>query len=364
MKIAVTGTRGIPRILGGVETHCEELFPRIAAAGADVTIFRRSSYVEPDNKVDSFSGVSLIDLPTPRRKSFEAIIHTFRAVMAAKRLKADIIHIHAIGPALLVPLAKAMGMKVVMTNHGPDYEREKWGKAAKFMLRLGERLGSRYADAVIVISRHIAQRLASDYGRKDTDLIFNGVPAATAVAETDYLDSLGLEKGNYVVALGRFVPEKNFHLLIEAFSKLAPSGIKLVIAGDADMPDSYSRMLKKQATEAGAVLTGFIKGRKLQQIMSHARLFVLPSTHEGLPISLLEAMSYGIDVLVSDIPANRLSELSPDNFFTTGDPDSLTEGLRRHLSKPYARHSYDMRAYDWDEIARQTMQVYRRLLNK
>ena len=152
MKIVVTGTRGIPSIQGGVETHCEELFPRIVSMGGDVVLLRRTSYVEKGsaNDVRAFKGVGLIDLPTPRRKSFEAIIHTFRAVVEAKRQKADIVHIHAVGPALLVPVAKMLGLKVVMTNHGPDYEREKWGKAAKAMLRLGERLGAKYADGVCV----------------------------------------------------------------------------------------------------------------------------------------------------------------------------------------------------------------------
>ena len=216
MKIVVTGTRGIPSIQGGVETHCEELFPRIVSMGGDVVLLRRASYVEKGsaNDVRAFKGVGLIDLPTPRRKSFEAIIHTFRAVVEAKRQKADIVHIHAVGPALLVPVAKMLGLKVVMTNHGPDYEREKWGKAAKAMLRLGERLGAKYADAVIVISEHIRRRLAERYGRTDADLIFNGVPVLEKDAGTDYTDSLGLQPGRYVVAIGRFVKEKNFHLLI------------------------------------------------------------------------------------------------------------------------------------------------------
>ena len=145
------------------------------------------------------------------------------------------------------------------------------------VLRLGERLGAKYADAVIVISEHIRRRLAERYGRTDADLIFNGVPVPEKDAGTDYTDSLGLQPGRYVVAIGRFVKEKNFHLLIDAFSRVAPEGIRLVIAGDADMPDDYSESLKRQAKDAGVVLTGFIKGRKLRQLMSHARLFVLPS---------------------------------------------------------------------------------------
>ena len=98
MKIVVTGTRGIPGIMGGVETHCEELFPRIARKGFDVTVIRRKSYVH--DTLRQYEGITLVDLATPKKKSFEAIVHTFRAVLEAKKLKADIIHIHAVGRCL------------------------------------------------------------------------------------------------------------------------------------------------------------------------------------------------------------------------------------------------------------------------
>lgn len=362
MKIAVTGTRGIPAIQGGVETHCEHLFPRIAAMGAEVTLMRRDSYVNESPRLSDFKGVGLIDIPTPRRKSLEAIVHTFRAINRAKRMKADIVHIHAIGPALLTPYGRLLGMKVVTTHHGPDYDREKWGRVAKFMLRLGERMGARFSNRVIVISPLIASILKEKYGRNDTDLIFNGVERPQRAEADDYVRSLGLEPGKYVVALGRFVPEKNFHHLIEAFSRISHPGIKLAIAGDADIEDSYSRSLKQMAHDNGVMLTGFIKGEKLRQLMSHARLFVLPSSHEGLPISLLEAMSYGIDVLVSDIPANRLPELSAADFFHTGDISALALALTTKLEKPYSPRAYDLSNYDWDRIALQTMEVYRSLM--
>lgn len=359
MKIVVTGTRGIPDIQGGVETHCEQLFPRIAAAGHDVTVIRRKSYVT--REAGSFRGVRLIDIASPRKKSFEAIIHTVRAIIKAKRLKADIVHVHAIGPALAIPLARMLGMKVVMTNHGPDYDREKWSGLAKSVLRLGERLGTKFSNAEIVISPLIKANIAEMYGRTDTDLIFNGVEKAEKSQTTDYIRSLGLEPGKYAVALGRFVKEKNFHLLAEAFAEAAPKGIKLAIAGDADMPDAYSEELKRLAKAKGVILPGFIKGEKLRELMSHATLFVLPSTHEGLPISLLEAMSYGLDVLVSDIAANRLPELSESDFFRTGDKESLKRALQRKLKEAGTPRKYDLRNYDWDEIARQTIAVYRRI---
>ena len=139
MKIVVTGTRGIPDIMGGVETHCEQLFPRLAALGLDVTVVRRQSYVS--DSLTEWKGVKLMDIPAPKKKAFEAIVHTFRAINYAVKEHADRVHIHAVGPALLAPYAKLRGLRVVFTHHGPDYDREKWGGVARFMLRLGERMG-------------------------------------------------------------------------------------------------------------------------------------------------------------------------------------------------------------------------------
>lgn len=220
--------------------------------------------------------------------------------MKAKSLHADIVHIHAIGPALLTPLARLLGMKVVFTHHGPDYDRDKWGKAAKVMLKTGEWMGCMFANEVIVISEVINDILVRKYGRKDCHLIYNGVPTPDKINSTDYLYELGLKPCKYLFAMGRFVPEKNFHLLIRAFAALKQHNYKLVLAGDADFEDDYSRKLKSLAKENGVVLTGFIKGKKLHELLTHAHCFVLPSSHEGLPIALLEAMSYDLPVIVSD----------------------------------------------------------------
>lgn len=356
MKILVTGTRGIPDIQGGVETHCQELYPRLAAMGHDITVVCRSPYVGAGHP-DSYKGVHLVTLKAPHKKSFEAIVHTWRAVRLARKMKADIIHIHAIGPALLAPVARLMGLKVVTTNHGPDYDRQKWGRMAKLMLRTGERAGTKASNQVIVISTVIADILERDYGRKDANLIYNGVNPPQRTADTDYIKSLGLEPGRYIVALGRFVKEKGFHDLMKAWKQLSGDW-KLAIAGDADHEDAYSLDLKHQANEARVVLTGFIKGKRLNQLMSHAALFAMPSYHEGLPIALLEAMSYGLDVAVSDIPANRLPILEKSDFFPVGDAAALAKLLEAKLSKAPKRRAYDLSAYDWDRIACQTEAVY------
>lgn len=359
MKIVVAGTRGIPDIPGGVETHCEELYPRLVEMGHDVTVIRRTPYVTDANRKHTYRGVKLIDVYAPKRKSIEAIVHTFLAIIKARRLNPDVLHIHAIGPAIMTPMARLLGMKVVTTNHGPDYDRQKWGRLAKFVLKTGERMGARFSNRVIVISKVIAGILADNYGRKDTDLIFNGVNTPIKATSTDYIESLGVEPGKYILAVGRFVEEKGFHDLIEAYTRLGDTDVKLVIAGDTDHEDDYSRRLKKQAHEAGVVLTGYIKGEPLRQVLSHAALFAMPSYHEGLPIALLEAMSYNLDVVVSDIPANLLDCLNRDtDFFHTGDIDSLAGALQRKLSAGDTPRNYDLSPYNWDTIARQTEALY------
>ena len=364
-KIVVTGTRGIPNIMGGVETHCENLYPYIVQAGYDVTVVRRSCYLQAQQKTREYKGIHLKDIYAPRKKSLEAIIHTILAVLYAKKTNADILHIHAIGPSLLVPFAKMLGLKVVVTHHGADYDRKKWNKAAKYMLRKGEKYAAKYADKLIVISSKIKKDIAEKYGRTDTELIYNGVPEAIRRTTTEYITSKGLAPYKYILAVGRFVEEKGFDYLIDAYSELHPEGYKLVIAGDSDHPTEYSLQLKEKAKEKGIVLTGFVKGKPLEELMTHARLFVLPSYHEGLPISLLEAMSYGKDVLVSDIEANRLPELEETDIFKTGSTSSLKQSIEKKLQGGQNKNrEYAMYKYNWQNIAAQTTDVYKTILKK
>lgn len=374
MKIVVTGTRGIPNVMGGVETHCEELFPRIAAMGEDVTVIRRKSYVNDGLK--EWKGVKLVDIETPKKKSFEAIIHTYRAINMAKKLGADILHIHAIGPALLTPYAKMLGMKVVFTHHGPDYDRDKWGKAAKMVLKMGERMGCMFADDVIVISDVIRNLIKEKYGRtKNVHLIYNGVSKPEICDYPEYFEELGIKKGRYILGMCRFVPEKNLHHLVEAFniikseelrikkesSALANyelNDVKLVLAGDTDFEDDYSRGLKEMARKNGVVLTGFVKGRKLHSLLTNCMCYCLPSSHEGLPIALLEAMSYGVKVIVSDIPANLEVGLPQNDYFHVGNVDELAKKLNDVITHPVEHIEYDMTKYDWDKIAKEVKDIY------
>ena len=359
--IVVTGTRGIPNVLGGVETHCEHLYPLLVEKGYDITIIRRKGYILDQNK--EYKGVKLVDLNAPHKKTLEAIVHTLKAVHIAKfKLKANIIHIHSIGPALIIPYARLLGLKVVFTHHGFDYDRDKWNKTAKFMLKLGERSAAKYANQLIVISNVINETLKTKYNRSNANLIYNGVANPIFFTDEDYLKTLGIQPQKYFFAMGRFVPEKNFHLLIEAFSSIKDKkDYKLVLAGDADFEDKYSADLKKMADEKGIVLTGFIKGTNLQTLFTNASAYILPSSHEGLPISLLEAMSYNLPVIVSNIPANLEVGLSKENYFDVNDFNQLKEKIELYLETVPEKITYQMDKYDWDKISDQVIEVYKKL---
>jgi len=364
MKIFVTGTRGIPDIPGGVETHCQHLYPLIAAQGHEVVLARRSSYVV--DSLTEWHGVRLVDCFSPRRKSVEAIVHTFLAILEARRCRADLVHIHAIGPALLVPFARLLGLRVVFTNHGPDYDRGKWGRLARFVLRAGEKTGGKWANEIIVISEVIRSIIRRRCGR-ESNLIYNGVPLPVLSEQKEFLEKHGIKPGQYLLAVARFVPEKGLSDLIESFWRSSVGG-QLVIAGDADHETEYSRQIKEMAkSDERIILTGYITGDDLLGVFRYARLFVLPSYHEGLPIALLEAMSYGLDVLVSDIPANLEVGLPDECYFSCGNIDDLAEKIDSHFQREPVADRYGFREriqkdYDWQKIAAQTIKVYEKAL--
>jgi len=364
MRIVVTGTRGIPNILGGVETHCQALYPRIVKLGHEVILVRRKPYLNKNSVSGVYKGVRLKDIWTPKNKSFEAIIHTFLAVIYARKVKADIIHIHSIGPSIMAPFARIMGLKVVMTHHGPDYERKKWGRIAKFILKIGESFGVRYSNTVIVISKTIENIVQKKNPKANVLLIFNGVEINELPEDRNgVLQYYGLTPKDYLVAVGRFVPEKGFHDLIDAY---VSSGTKkkMILIGDADHESSYSIRLKLMAKNSGVILTGFKTGDELKVLFGNASLFILPSYHEGLPISLLEAMSYNLDILASDIIANKLKGLYNDDFFKVGDVKDLSKKMKdkvdRQILRDFRKEISDN--YNWERIAEETALIYSRLL--
>ena len=365
MKVFVLGTRGFPNVQGGVEKHCEELFPRLAKLGCDITVFTRTPYISPEKRLKEWKGIKFIHLWCPRKKSFEAIIHTFISSIICIIKKPDIAHFHNMGPAICLPLVKLWGIKTVFTYHSANYYHQKWGKFAKIILRFGEFLGIKFADKIIMISKATKRFLKKKYKREDLKFISNGVNLPEILLSRKTLRKYNLEPGKFVFIACRFVPEKGLHDLINAYGKIEHPVFKLVIAGDADHETEYSRGIKKMAGETeGVVLTGFIAGEPLQELFSNAGLFVLPSYYEGLPIALLEAMSYGLPVLVSDIPQNREVHLPDFRYFSAGDVEKLSvkivELMKQGISEEEKKQQAEIliNEYNWEDIARKTFEVY------
>jgi glycosyltransferase involved in cell wall biosynthesis len=363
----VLGVRGMPNVSGGIETHAEQLYGRLSRMGCRVEILVRSPYVPVGTT--HVGAIRLRRLWSPRSVGLEAFVHSLLGVVYAAFSRPDVLHVHAIGPSVVVPIARLFGLKTVMTHHGMDYEREKWGLFARRLLQTGERIGVRWAHACIAISRSIAAKIASLYGVK-AHYIPNGVAPVTAESGTDHLQRLGLTPGKYFLHVGRMVPEKRQLDLVRAYARLVQNGTsnwKMVLVGGL-YADDYSERVRQAAAESGVILTGYLNGQPLQQLYAHAGAFVLPSTHEGLPIVLLEALSYGLPVMASDIPANTEVGLDHSSYFAVGDIEALRAGLMRLQDHPLdeseraaLRHRI-ARQYDWDEIAVQTRDLYRNVL--
>lgn len=356
------GLRGFPGVQGGVETHAEHLCPLLVGLGCDVTVLVRSPY-QPAEIGPEWKGVKFVPLWAPKSKGLEAIIHSFLGVLYAAFKRPDILHIQGIGPAIMTLPARLLGLRVVVTHHGPDYDRQKWGFFARFVLQLGERWGMRWSNGRIAISKVITDLIRKKHG-VESILIPNGVLLPQLPDSIGALETFGLTSGRYVLLVSRMVPEKRHLDLIVAFKQADLPDWKLVIVGDADHPDAYQREVIKKAAETNVVMTGFQRGLALQELYAHAGLFVLPSSHEGLPIALLEALSYGLPVLASDIPANLEVGLSEECYFPLGNSEALaalirllsTEGLT--LSVRENTREWVAKRYDWRKIAEKTLEVY------
>jgi glycosyltransferase involved in cell wall biosynthesis len=364
MTVLVLGLRGFPNVPGGVETHAENLYPLIASMGIRVICITRRPYHDQL----SWSGVEFVPTWAPRSKFLEAILHSILAVLKAAFIRPDVVHIHAVGPSLVVPLARLLGLKVVVTHHGPDYDREKWNAVAKGILRFGEWCGMKFANEVVVISPVIADSVREQYG-VDSTIIPNGVRLPELDSDVSALDKYGLQSGRYVLLVSRFVPEKRHFDLIDAFERAAVADLKLVLVGDADHPDSYDKSLKERAAaNPDIVLTGFLGGSELKAVFQYARVFVLPSSHEGLPISLLEALGFGLPCLASGIAANRSVGLDEKVYFDLGKIDQLAEKIVDNSRQSWSdmdratTRRWVSENYDWNRIARQTADVYRKAI--
>jgi len=372
MKVYVVGTRGFPNVQGGVEKHCEELYPKLSKLGCAVTVFARTPYISVDKRLKAWKGVKFIYLWSPKQKGAEAFIHTFLASLICIIKRPQIVHFHNIGPALFIPLVRLFGIKTILTYHSANYLHQKWGSIAKRILKLGERFGVKFADSIIVVSKTSGGLLEQEYKRKSISVIPNGVDVPGIVSGIETLKKQNLKPRKYIFTACRFVPEKGLYDLIEAYSQIKETEYKLVIAGDADHENDYSRKVKQMAeTTEGVVLTGFISGKPLQELFANAGLFVLPSYYEGLPIALLEAMSYGLPVLVSDIPQHKEIEfLKQENFFKVGNVVDLKNKIEYWTRRVWSNDDVEkekefvMQNYDWDKIAEKTFKVYTTVLNK
>lgn len=363
MKICVTGLRGIPGVMGGVETHCEELMPRIVARDPEleIEVCARAPYL--DAPPASYRGVKVTALRSPRGRSTEAIGSTLAGVVHAWRTRADVVHIHAVGPALLAPLGRALGLKVVFTHHGADYDREKWGFAAKAMLRAGEWAGMRFANRVICVSPSLRQRMVEAFPSSGAKTAFIPNGAATLPpapgGDAAVLAEFGLEARQFLLCVARLVPEKGLQYLIEAHRE-SGTAKRLVIAGAEMHGDDYARKLKAIAGPL-VTFTGALPRPRLAALYRNCALFVLPSFHEGLPIAALEAISAGCPVLLSDIQPNRDLALSPDHYFAVGSAAELAQRLRGDFLHLGGNMDAVSARFDWEAIARETAEVYRSL---
>lgn len=373
VRICIIGLRGVPGVPGGIETHVEQLVPGLADRGADVHVFARENYVA--GKVPYlWRGVTVHPGWAPSNMRLEAIIHTLLALFKARRLNPDIVHIHAVGPSLVAPLARLMGLNVVFTHHGYDYDREKWNAVDKKILRLGEWAGMRFAQGRIVIARHVADAMRTKF-KRDVKFIPNGVQVDLDAVDNGVLDTFDLIKGRYVLLVARLVAEKRQTDLIDAFVKADLPDTKLVLVGGGDARSGYAEMLRSRTKSyPNIVLTGSQSGAQLAGLFANSGLFVLPSSHEGMPIALLEAMAYGLPVLASDIEANLALELDPSSYFPLGDVPALSQALRtklleRHEASPTLAQAQEtgrriMSRYNWRTICEQTAALYLSVLKR
>lgn len=327
MKIAMIGQKGIPATSGGVEKHVEEITTRLVKQGHEVTVYCRSTYMH-DISLHEYKGVRLKIIKTINNKNLDAIVYSFKATISALKEGYDVYNYHAIGPASLSFIPKIFGKKVIVTVHGLDWKRQKWGKFAKIYLKFGEWVTGKFANNIISVSENLKDYFIKQYNRKEEDVVFipNGVNIYPT-QEPDLIKDYGLYKDGYILFLSRLVPEKGAHYLIEAYNQIHTNK-KLVIAGGTSFTDDYIRKLKKSAkNNKNIIFTGNVNGKLKGELYSNCYLYVLPSDIEGMPLTLLEAMSYKRGCLVSDIAENK-SVIKENGFiFKKSDVSTLAKKM-------------------------------------
>ncbi len=368
LRVAMIGQKGYPAVQGGIEKHVAELAARLPGMGVEVDIYSRPHY-SPLSGPSDLPGVRVLRLPSLATKHLDAISHTLVSTVDALLRRPDIIHYHALGPGLLAGVPRRLaGIPTVVTVHGLDWQREKWGALARRVLQWGESAAVRFPNATIAVSQALAEHFQHEYGRP-VDFIPNGITPQDSLDPTRITD-LGIAS-RFVLFVGRLVPEKGCHFLLEAWRSLpgnARQDRELVIAGDAGFTSDYVDALK-HAAGTGVRFLGFVHGPVLRELYSNAEVVVLPSTLEGLSIALLEAMSFRRCCLISDIPPNLEAAGDTAAFFRSGDSGDLTRRLAQLLDDPETRAKLGQRAgqrvrreYSWPRVTAQTAAVYRRVL--
>lgn len=378
LRIAMIGHKRIPSREGGVEIVVEELSVRMAQKGHRVEAYNRYGHHVSGKKYDDeygwkgrkyYKGVRVRIIPTFQSSSLNAIVYSFLATLRALFTKYDVLHYHAEGPCAMLWIPKMFGKRVVVTIHGLDWQRAKWGNFASRVIKFGEKMAARHADEVIVLSRNVQQYFKEKYGREVT-YIPNGINRPERRKADLIREKYGLEKDGYFLFLARIVPEKGLHYLIEAYQKL-DTDKKLVIAGGNSQAVEYMEQIHEMAAKDDRILmTDFVQGQTLEELYSNAYAFVLPSDVEGMALSLLEAMSYGNCCLVSDICEN--TEVVEDQalHFRKGDVKDLQEKLQYLLEHPdtverlrSGSADFICGKYNWDEVVDETLQLYRKREN-
>lgn len=372
ISIAMLGHKRIPSREGGIEIVVEELAVRMAARGYRVTCYNRSGHHVSGKEFDTrrggeYRGVRLKTAAAINRKGLAAVTSSFFASLAAAVGPYDVVHIHAEGPAAFCWLPRLMGKRVVVTVHGLDWQRAKWkgGLGARY-IHLGEKMAVWFAHEIIVLNRAAQQYFKDSYGR-ETRLIPNGVSRAEYAAPDRIREVFGLEKDAYLLFLGRMVPEKGIHYLIEAFRGVQTDR-KLVVAGGASDSEAYIDRLKEQAGgDSRIVFTGFVQKELLRELYSNAYVYVLPSDLEGMPLSLLEALSYGCCCVTSDIP--ECVDVTGEHgvAFQKGSAVDLRVKLQElcdDVGQVYRRREgaadYVCRRHRWDEVVDRTLELYQK----
>lgn len=362
MKIAMIGHKRVPGREGGIEVVVEELATRMYKLGHEVTVYNRhkNGYKAPK----FYKGVRIIDVPTIEKKSMDAVVYSFIASILCLFEKYDVIHYHAIGPSVFLLIPHFFKKKTVVTVHGLNYKTPKWkGFGAKF-IRFGEKITAKYADKIIVLSEEQKKYFKEKYNR-DTIYIPNGTSLFKIEPAALIKEKYGLEKDSYILFLSRVVPGKGIEYLLDAYKK-TNSHLKLIVAGGTEYVHDFRKIIEEKAAQDPRVqLIGFVEGKLLRELYSNAKLFVFPSEAEGMPMCLLEALSYNCPCLVSDIPENiEVGKKYVTTFKSTSIEDlkeKLELCLNIHNNNLNSRQ-YIINNYSWDTVVQQTLNCYSDLI--